>query len=252
MRSFLVALAFLTVLPLRFRTLPTAAVVAASRFWYPLVALLLGAFLGAWTALVSGLSSSALLTAFLVLLAWVVATGALHVDGFCDLCDGLLGGHTPEERLRIMRDPHLGTFGLVGGVLLLTGKLIALNELFQRGREQAPWLVAAAVVAARCLALCMAGLSRYARPEGTGKALVTATRAWEVGPYALLAAAAVLAVSPCTDLWRAGPVILAPCLAVLVLTWVCRRRLGGVTGDCLGAAIETAEVTFLLVAAMTV
>jgi adenosylcobinamide-GDP ribazoletransferase len=189
------------------------------------------------------------LAAFFILLAWVIATGALHLDGFCDLCDGLLGGQTPEERLRIMRDPHLGTFGLAGGVLLLTGKLVGLNELIQRGSDQAPWLVAASVVAARCLALCMAGLSHYPRPEGTGKALISATRAWEAGPYAFLAATAVLVVFPLADWSRAAVLFLVPCLAVLTLTWVCHRRLGGVTGDCLGAAIETAEVTFLLSAA---
>jgi len=250
MQSFLVALAFLTVLPIRFRKMPAAGAVAASRLWYPLVGLLLGGSLGAWTALVSSWSGSPFLAAFLILLAWVVATGALHLDGFCDLWDGLLGGHTPEERLRIMKDPHLGTFGVAGGVLLLLGKLVGLHELLQRDRELAPWLVGAAVVAARCLALCMAALSDYPRPEGTGKALVTATRGWEVAPYALLAGAAVLAIAPLTGLGSAAALFLAPCLAVLALTWLCRRRLGGVTGDCLGAAIESAEVTFLLGAAL--
>jgi adenosylcobinamide-GDP ribazoletransferase len=248
--SFLVALAFLTVLPIRFRTLPPAAVVAASRFWYPVVGLLLGAALGGWTSLVSAGDWSPLLAAFLVLLAWVLATGALHLDGVCDSCDGLFGGHTPEDRLRIMRDPHLGTFGLAGGVLLLTGKLVVLNELLQRWRDQAPWLVGVAVLIARCLALCMAGLARYARPEGTGRALVTATRGWEVGLYAALAAVAVVGAVPDRELLRDAVLLLAPCLAVLGLTWLCQRRLGGVTGDCLGAAIETAEGVFLLVAVM--
>ncbi len=249
LRSFLVALAFLTILPVRFRKLPTADMVAASRLWFPLVATLLGAALGTWTVFVTALPSSPLLAAFLILLVWVVATGALHLDGFCDLCDGLPGGHTPEDRLRIMKDPHLGTFALVGAVLLLTGKLVALNELMLRDRERSPWLVAAAVVLARCLALCMAALAAYPRPEGTGKALITATRAWEAGPYAILGAAAVALASPAWS-GRTYVLFLAPCAIVLALTWACRRRLGGVTGDCLGAAIEGSEVTFLLAAAL--
>jgi adenosylcobinamide-GDP ribazoletransferase len=248
-RSFLVALAFLTILPVRFRKMPTAEVVAASRYWFPLVALLLGAALGGCAALVLRLPCSPLLAAFVTLLLWVLATGALHLDGLCDLCDGLLGGRTAEDRLRIMKDPHLGTFGLAGGSLLLLGKLAALNELFLRDREKAPWLLAAGVVLARCLALCMAGLSPYPRPEGTGKALITATRAWEVGPYAILGAAAVTFTSPELG-WRTGVLFLVPCAMVLVLTAVCRRRLGGVTGDCLGAAIECSEVSFLLIAAL--
>ncbi|MBV9122230.1 MAG: adenosylcobinamide-GDP ribazoletransferase, partial [Planctomycetes bacterium] len=82
------ALAFLTVLPLRFRQEPSGADVARSRFWFPLVGLLLGALLGVWMAGIEWLQLPAL-GAFLVLLAWVGLTGALHLDGFCDLCDGL-------------------------------------------------------------------------------------------------------------------------------------------------------------------
>jgi adenosylcobinamide-GDP ribazoletransferase len=248
-RSFLVALAFLTILPVRFRKMPTADIVAASRFWFPVVAVLLGAGLGGWSAAVAAMPCSPLLTAFLILLAWLVSTGALHLDGFCDLCDGLLGGHTPEDRLRIMKDPHLGTFGLAGGVLLLLGKLAALNELLLRDREQTPWLLVAAVVLARCLAQCMAALSSYPRPEGTGKALISATRTWEAGPYALCGAVAVMLCSLALT-WRFAGLFLVPCVVVLGLTWICRRRLGGVTGDCLGAAIEGSEVTFLLTAAL--
>src|SRR5262245_7784799 len=100
MRSFLVALAFLTVVPVRFRTLPDAAAVARARFWYPVVGVLLGAALGGWTALLIRWGRPLPVIAFLVLLAWVALTGALHLDGFCDLCDGLFGGRTAEERLR--------------------------------------------------------------------------------------------------------------------------------------------------------
>lgn len=248
-RSFLVALAFLTIVPVRFRKMPTADNVTASRFWFPLVAVLLAAGLGAWTALVTALPCSPLLAAFLILWVWVIVTGALHLDGFCDLCDGLLGGHTPEDRLRIMKDPHLGTFALAGGVLLLLGKLAALHELILRDQEQAPWLLAAGVILARCLALCMAGLSGYPRPEGTGKALITATRTWEVGPYAILGVVAVAVVFPAGS-WKTVVLFFIPCAVVLALTWICRRRLGGVTGDCLGAAIESGEITFLLTAAL--
>src|SRR5262249_36912768 len=131
MHSFRTALGFLTVLPVGFRELPPPAVVARARYWLPVVGGLLGMLLGTWTALLVELTSS-WLAAFLVLVAWVGLTGALHLDGFCDLCDGLFGGHTAEDRLQIMKDPHLGTFGLTGGVLLLLGKLVLLHEALDR------------------------------------------------------------------------------------------------------------------------
>jgi adenosylcobinamide-GDP ribazoletransferase len=246
MRSFLVAVAFLTILPVRFRKLPDAAVVARSRFWYPLVGTLLGALLGGWTALLRAYLHSPLVAAFFVLLAWVLLTGALHLDGFCDLCDGLFGGRTPEDRLRILRDPHLGTFGLAGGVLLLLGKFVLLQELLGGLRGQGPWVVGTAVVVGRCLALCMAAGARYPRPEGTGRILITATRGWEALPFGALAAGFSLAAVPWARAWLALPLFLPALLAILGLRWLCTRRLGGITGDCLGAAVELAEAVFLL------
>jgi adenosylcobinamide-GDP ribazoletransferase len=241
MRSFLVAVAFLTVVPVRFRKLPAPDIVAASRFWYPAVGLLLGAALGAWAAALLAAHESPPVAAFLVLAAWVLSTGALHLDGFCDLCDGLFAGRTPEDRLRILKDPHLGSFGLAGGVLLLVGKFALLNGLLTAAPGRAPWVIDAAVTAARCLALCLAAGARYPRPHGTGKALVEATRPWEGGLFAVLAVGVTF---PALGPLRALPVF----LAVLGLKALCRRRLGGITGDCLGAAIELAELLFLLAA----
>src|SRR5579884_1252814 len=174
MQSFLVALAFLTVVPVPVRKLPGLAAVARSRFWYPVVGLLLGALLGGATALLAARLHAPLVAAFLLLAVWVVLTGALHLDGFCDLCDGLFGGRSPEDRLRILKDPHLGTFGLAGGVLLLLGKFVLLHGLLTAAPARAPWLVAGAVATARCLVVCAAAGARYPRPQGTGKLLVEA------------------------------------------------------------------------------
>ena len=101
---------------------------------------------------------------------------------------------------------------------------------------------------ARCLVLCMAGAAPYARPDGTGKVLIEATRGWEVGLFAAVAAALAWAATPGFDPTWAAVLFFPPFLAVMALTALCRRRLGGVTGDCLGAAIETSEVVFLLTA----
>jgi adenosylcobinamide-GDP ribazoletransferase len=247
MHSLLIALSLLTVLPVRFRKPPAAADVARSRFWFPVVGLLLGGLLGGLAWLLSLWPGTPLSASVLLLAAWVGVTGALHLDGFCDLCDGLFGGHTPEERLRILKDPHLGSFGLTGGVLLLLGKFAVLHDLLSRLPGRTPWLVGGAAAVARCLVLCAAAGARYPRPEGTGKALVEATRAGEGVLFALMAALAALAA--CWPNWEKTPLLVGPpLLAVLLLRRLCARRLGGITGDCLGAAVEAGETVFLLCA----
>jgi adenosylcobinamide-GDP ribazoletransferase len=268
-KSFLVALAFLTIAPIRVGELPDDATFARSRFWYPAVGLLLGLLLASLTLLVSGLDNPHP-SAFLILAAWALITGALHLDGFCDLCDGLFGGGTTEDRLRIMKDPRRGTFAVVGCVLLLLGKYSALVELLQAGPAiLAAWSVAMAVFAARCLVLTVSARARYPREEGTGKIIVEATGPIESTLFAVLAVL-VLAAAPMilpivagilevpvegrlAAIAGAGPSILLllvpPGLVLALLRWTCCRRLGGITGDCLGAAIELGELMFLLAVA---
>jgi adenosylcobinamide-GDP ribazoletransferase len=246
LQSFRLALGLLTVLPVGLRDLPPPAAVGRARFWFPPVGVFLGVLLGGLTFLAGHLSVGPLLQGFMVLLAWVVLTGALHLDGFCDLCDGLFAGRTAEDRLRILKDPHLGTFGLAGGVLLLLGKLLVLAEVIGRLGAEAAWPVAGTVAAARCFVLCLAAGARYPRPEGTGKALVEATAAREAGLFAGLAAACLILVAPSPVLLAVSVVFLAAAAVLLALRWLCQRRLGGITGDCLGAGIEALEFVILL------
>jgi adenosylcobinamide-GDP ribazoletransferase len=191
-----------------------------------------------------------MLSAFLVLLAWVGITGALHLDGLCDFCDGVFGGHSVEDRLRIMKDPHLGTFGLVGGVLILLGKFVGLVAVAHQPLAVggAFKTIGAAVLVSRCLVLVMAAGARYPRPEGTGKVLIEATGWREAFVCALMAAVATCLAfpRPFHDLVIFFPVF----WAVIVFRRISERRLGGVTGDGLGAAIEITEVVFLLAVAV--
>jgi adenosylcobinamide-GDP ribazoletransferase len=274
MPSFLVALAFLTIIPIRFRELPSDKIVARSRFWFPVVGLLLGALLAGCTHLLSQLASP-MIAAIGVLTAWVLLTGALHLDGFCDLCDGLFGGETPEDRLEIMKDPRRGTFAVVGAILLLLGKFAALQQLLIKSPElAAPLAVAMAVFVGRSLVLTLAVGAHYPREEGTGKTIIEATRGLEAVLFSVLAAGVVgffLWILPGvpdyfdpaykagirtyvlarSDLFgRAILLFILVWLAVIALRKLCERRLGGITGDCLGAGIEIAETVFLLSAAL--
>ncbi len=248
LQGFLVAIAFLTVIPVPFGQTPSAAAVARSRFWYPVVGLFLGALLAGMAALLARLNAAPV-AAFLVVVFWVALTGALHLDGFCDLCDGLFGGDSPEERLGIMKDPHLGTFALAGGALLMLGKFAAL-ELAMASPARAAWLTMAAVTWARCLALCMAADVPYPRLEGTGKSVVEATH-W--GEAALITA--VLALLLCLTApspWITLALLFFTLVVAMGLRAVCVLRLGGITGDCLGAGIEMTELLFLTTAVLFV
>jgi cobalamin 5'-phosphate synthase/cobalamin synthase len=245
MRSFLAAVAFLTIVPVRLREPFSREEVARSRYWYPVVGLLLGIFLGGLAALVARIGAPPL-GAFLILAAWILLTGALHVDGFCDLCDGLFGGQTALDRLQIMKDPHVGTFGLVGTILLLLGKWVFLGETLARSGENGPWAVGTAVAVARCLALVIAGAGPYPRAEGTGKVVIEATTPWQAGLLTLVGCAASTALMFPAGLFAALMPFLASLVLVLALARFCLVRLGGITGDCLGAAIEATEFTFLL------
>jgi adenosylcobinamide-GDP ribazoletransferase len=159
------------------------------------------------------------------------------LDGFLDSCDGLFGGRTPEDRLRILRDERVGAFAVIGGILLLLLKFQSLAALPGRSAALclAPvlgrWGMAAAVVA-----------FPYARAEGLGRVMKDHAR-WG---QALLASAIAAAAS-----WFiAGPfgwLILLLCGALMFLiTRFVMTRLPGLTGDIYGALCELLEVLVLL------
>jgi adenosylcobinamide-GDP ribazoletransferase len=151
-----------------------------------------------------------------------------------------------------MKEPRLGTFGLVGGVLLILGKFVALQAMAsgQLAEISSLKIVAASVVVARCLVLSVAAGASYPREEGTGKAFIEATSWPEAAIYAAIAAGATWLAVPGLNAVTALALFILACLVALTIRWTCERRLGGVTGDCLGASIELTEVVFLLAAAI--
>jgi adenosylcobinamide-GDP ribazoletransferase len=174
-------------------------------------------------------------------LAWL--SGGLHLDGLADLFDGLSGGHGDRDRiLAIMRDGRIGAHGAAALVLVLLVKAAALAELAARGD---PWMIAAAPAVARFAAVPLVVWFPYAREEGLGKAFRGTAGSREIAVAALLAAAALAPAVPRSLASATAALAVAGALALAV-----RRRLGGLTGDVYGAAIELAEVAFLSVAAL--
>jgi adenosylcobinamide-GDP ribazoletransferase len=206
--------------------------------WFPLVGWLVGAVAaGVWWAaaqvwppvVASGLS----------LVATLLLTGAFHEDGFADVCDGFGGGYTKERVLEIMRDSRVGAFGAIGVVMMLGLKWQTVASL--------PVALGAVVLLAghalsRAAAVSLMAVLPYVREEA-GKAKPLAT---ELSGGRLLTALACglapLALLPARCAWAV--------VALAGVWWVLSRwfklRIGGYTGDCLGAAQQVTEVVFCL------
>ncbi len=234
--EFLAAVQFLTVTPPLIRRNFSAREMGRSSGYYALVGLLLGAVLVGGDFLLAKIFPLQVRSA-LILALWTGLSGGLHLDGFLDACDGLLGGFTPESRLEIMRDERVGAFGLSGGVLLFLIKFSALAAL----PERTAGLLLAPTLGRWGMTLALAAFP-YGRAKGLGRDIKD-NAGW---PQAILGTIVALATA-----WLAAGLsgILALVLAGLAL-WsgaaFTLRRIPGMTGDIYGALNEVIEVVVLL------
>lgn len=244
--DLLQALQLLTVLPVRPRweqVRPPGRTMAV----FPLVGVLLGVMLGALSLLLreTGLHRAApLLPSALVVMAWAVLTGGLHLDGWADCCDALFVPVTRERRLDILRDPRVGSFGVVGLVLLLLIKFAAIPMNLQplgvfRLLIVAPVLGRwAMVVAALHFPLARAEGMAFHFRQGVGRREVLLATLTTVFVCIFAGAVGVAA-------------FFASVLVTLTFARWASARLGGLTGDVYGAIVELVEMTTLVVGAFT-
>lgn len=204
--------------------------------WVPLVGMVIGGLTWlCWLAL--GKYVPPPVASLGTLLVWVGLTGGLHLDGLADCCDGLLGSAARERRLEIMKDPHLGAFGVVGLFFTLALKAAALGLL----ATSSGLSIILAATLSRWLIL-PASLLPQARPGGMG-----ADFAAGLQPGSIFFAAIIpigLAFLLGMQGWMAVLAALIAAAAVLGLAW---KRIGGLTGDVLGALVEATETATLLV-----
>ncbi|MDB5352257.1 MAG: cobalamin 5-phosphate synthase/cobalamin synthase [Planctomycetota bacterium] len=239
-RGFRLALGFLTVLPVgTLRGEVTPAELAASRFFYPPVGLLIGAVLAGLSLGLSRIGAPGATAAWGLVAVSVVLTGGLHLDGLADTFDGLFLGGGPQRRLEVMRDPRVGSHGVVAVALVLIGKVMAVQAIGD-GRRALALLGAAAI--ARTLLLLSAGMAGYARPEGTGRLVIES--AGLGGVLAAVVLALAIGAATCGTRGLVGGLVAIA--VVMGLTALSSRRLGGITGDTLGASVELGELAFLL------
>ena len=257
-----VALSFLTLLPAG-RGLPLdQRNISNSRAFYPLAGLLIGLLL-AFVELGASQVFPVYLTAGILLAVSIVVTRALHLDGLMDVCDGIFGGYSRERRLEIMKDPHIGAFGVAGGATIIVLKYAALLALldqrfsvaaFPEQGFPALWLQATAPgdsiglllfpALSRWAMVVLLGVFPYARTDGLGSPF------HQGGARIATLAAALTALALCVLLGGFGGLGLLVGVTglALLLGWAMTRALGGLTGDCYGATNEIAEVAGLAAA----
>lgn len=236
MRELILAVQFLTRLPTpQLRDFDPAWLAGCGR-WFAPVGALIGALLALpWWALAQ---VEPWLAAALTLLVWVWVTGALHLDGLADLADGLGAAHRdPARFLAVLKDPHVGSFGVVALVMALLLKLVGLMLAARHGLS--PWALLLLPAWARFGALWWSVSLPPLASGGQAERF-----AWTSGPALLwLTWLGLLAASAWAAPWL--------CVAGPLALWLWRRflrvRLGGVSGDCLGAGIECVECGLLLV-----
>jgi adenosylcobinamide-GDP ribazoletransferase len=235
-RSFRSAVAFLTVVP--------AAAAAGhpgerlGRAYFPAIGALLGLVAGVCFALIAGLTTP-LIAAVTATAVLALLTGALHLDGVADAADGLFGGKDVARRLEVMRDPRVGSFGIVAVILVLVGDVAALASMSPPRAILA--LVIAGAISRWALLVTIATLP-YVREAGLGVAAAGAHRSFDV----VLGSA--IAGLVCLLAWR--PALVAALVAAVLALAVgalARSRIGGATGDVYGATAELTQLGALIV-----
>lgn len=233
----------LTVLPVPGRDTDTFS---RSLFWFPVVGLLLG-FMQASLGYFGSYFAWNELSAAFVVLGGIVLTRGMHADGLADLADGFWGGGTRESRLRIMKDPNVGSFGAIALSTMMLLKWIAVLKLVGFGAYE---FIAAGVLFARWVQVLLASALPYARQEGgTAQSFVSGAGPIHITITSLLT---LLFLYPLfhADLYAVF-VMTATALVSAVATGVLSyRKIGGVTGDVLGAGSEVTELFVWIAAAL--
>lgn len=239
LNRLILAIQFLTLAPLKRNVVVTPEALAGSMAWFPVV----GALQGAIAALVDWALAGILpvsVRAAIILLVLALTNGGLHLDGLADTVDGLAGGKTPEDRMRIMRDPATGPIG--AGFLFL----ILLIQYSCLGVIDDPVVRSGVIIlfplTGRWAMVVLSSLSRYARAEGgLGKAFSGAN-------VTTLLISTVITAGMITTLLKPLYIAILPvlCIYVWLVSIFFKKRLGGVTGDVFGFQSETGSTLFLV------
>ena len=237
MKRLLLALQFLTIFPVRIKAGIDEKDFGASLVYFPFVGLLIGLFLAGCVFIFSFLPG--LVRAALILIASIIISGGIHLDGFADVCDGFYGNKPKEIILEIMRDSHAGAIAVIGLSALLLLKFSLLVSI--PGELLYKLLIFMAVFSRYCQVVS-SSFSDYARSDGKAKYFVEYAGIREFLIATVFTLALLLFL-----LKIKGIILFCLCLfsILLFISWI-KRKIGGMTGDTIGAVSEIAEVLVLL------
>jgi adenosylcobinamide-GDP ribazoletransferase len=237
LRSAVVAVQFLTRVPLSRRAVERHELARAVAY-FPLIGALVGAAMAAVIALTTPLLGlDAAVIAGLIFGALI--TGAFHEDGLADACDGLGGGFTRERALEIMRDSRIGSYGAVALILLYAARFTLLRTL---GATAVFLALPVASALGRAAGVALMAWLPNARSEGVADDVARSLGGTTI---AIAMATALIVAAILCGLAAAPLLVVAGAVVTIAFGFYLRHRLGGVTGDCLGAVNVIVEVTTL-------
>jgi len=238
MRLYLIAFQFLTIIPLPFPLRCEERDLGRSMAFFPLVGVTLGALLAGVDFILAPLLPRPVTDLLLITLLSAV-TGALHLDGLADVCDGLAARGGREQFLTVMKDSRIGAVGVVG---LILGLLLKYQALLNIPLEYKPETLLFFPLVARFSQVQMTLGAKRAREDGLGSAFIGTAGIWQFISAGLITLAGAW--------FLLGPRGIYCCIALYLFTWGVKgwfhRKLGGITGDIIGCASELNEILCLL------
>ncbi len=236
MKYLQLAFSFLTILPVGPQQKSEPGDTGRAAVWFPWVGVVVGfiTFVGwGFFDLVLPVIPATVLT----LALWVILTGGLHLDGLADCCDGLLSAASKDRRLKIMADPHIGAFGMIGLVLFLLLKVSVLSYI---PSTRIFHVLLLAPTFSRWLVL-LAALQPLAQPEG-----MAADFSLGLSNTSIAAAAVIPIALIFWGGWNSLLAVVLASLAIASIVAFARSRIGGMTGDVFGLIIEVSELVILM------
>lgn len=243
MTGLLLALQFLTILPIKINKFKQEKMARALAY-FPIVGLLLGLALVGLNALLIWLEVFPLLANIILVITLIILTGGMHLDGLADSADAFLSGKDKKEMLEIMRDPHIG---VMGALSLLSVILLKIGLFFSLAPAIKPIAFILMCILSRWSAVMAMYLFPYARQEGKAKLFMQGLNF----NIFMIALTTVLLFS--LLIWNLKGLLALAMIAgcAYLLNKLITRKIGGITGDTLGATIELMEVVTLLTVCLT-